>query len=152
MRRGPRPKEEEGLEPASRAEIGLASVRLELPMFRPEPPREGCPSPWGVIDGVTSLGPDAVLVTTPSHGGIWVTPAALERIPEALRASGYSGGGWFEEDCDWCIPYLVLGLSRSDGAAEHQARMRLHAERTLRTYHATHVGLVSLVDQTGAPL
>jgi len=105
-------------------------------MFKNAPPREGDASPWGRIDNVTPLGPEAVSVTTPSHGGIWVTPDALERIPQPLRATAYSGGGWFEEDCDWCIPYLALGLHRFDGPQDRQDRVLAAARRTLRTYHA----------------
>jgi hypothetical protein len=136
-------EEEEGREAVSRAEIGLAPVRLEPPMFRSAPPRSGDASPWGAIDGVTPLGPDAVSVTTPSHGGIWVTPAGLERIPQPLRATAYSRGGWFEEDCDWCIPYLVLGLHLFDGDPERQALVLREAKRTLWTYHPEHAELVS---------
>ena len=91
-------------------------------MPRTLPPREGDASPWGSIDNVTPLGPDAVAVTTPSHGGIWVSPAGLAKIPEPLRATAYSGGGWFEEDCDWCIPYLALGLHAFEEPAERQDR------------------------------
>ena len=111
-------------------------------MFRPLPPREGDTSPWGRIDGATPLGPEAVFVTTPSHGGIWVTPDALAKIPEPLRATAYSGDGWFEEDCDWCIPYLVLGLHRFDGPRDRQDRVLAAARRTLLTYHAANAALV----------
>jgi len=106
------------------------------------PPREGDASPWGLIDSVTPLGPDAVAVTTPSHGGIWVSPAALARIPEPLRATAYSGGGWFEEDCDWCIPYLALGLHAFEAPVERQDHIRAAAQRTLETCHAAHAALL----------
>ena len=111
-------------------------------MFRSTPPRLGHASPWGAIDCVTPLGPDAVSVITPFHGGIWVTPQALARIPEPLRATAYSGGGWFEEGCDWCIPYLVLGLHRFDGAPERQAWRQEAAQKILDACHAAHAGLV----------
>jgi hypothetical protein len=111
-------------------------------MFRNAPPREGDASPWGKIDNVTPLGPEAVSVTTPSHGGIWVTPAALAKIPEPLRTTAYSGGGWFEEDCDWCIPYLALELHRFDGPQDRQDRVLAAARRTLQTYHAGHAALL----------
>jgi hypothetical protein len=111
-------------------------------MFRNTPPRVGDASPWGMIDDVTSLGPEAVSVTTPSHGGIWVTPAALAKIPEPLRATTYSGGGWFEEDCDWSIPYLALGLHRFDGPQDRQDRVQAAARRTLQTYHASSAALL----------
>ena len=119
------------------------------------PPCEGDASPWGSIDSVTPLGPDAVAVSTPSHGGIWVSPAGLERIPEPLRATAYSGGGWFEEDCDWCIPYLALGLHAFEEPAERRDSLRTAARRTLETWHAAHAGLLepspaSAVDHRGA--
>lgn len=116
-------------------------------MFRSAPPREGDASPWGKIDGVTPLGPDAVSVTTPSHGGIWVTPDGLARIPLPLRTTTYSSGGWFEEDCDWCIPYLALGLHRYDEPKDRQDRILAAAWRILRTYHAANA---ALLDSTGS--
>jgi hypothetical protein len=111
-------------------------------MSRTLPPREGDSSPWGLIDNVAPLGPDAVAVTTPSHGGIWVSQAALERIPQPLRATAYSGGGWFEEDCDWCIPYLALGLHAFEEPAERRDSVRAAAWRTLETCHAAHAALL----------
>lgn len=111
-------------------------------MFRSTPPRVGDASPWGMIDIVTPLGPEAVAVSTPSHGGIWVTPGGLAKIPEPLRATPYSGGGWFEEDCDWCIPYLALGLHRFDGPQGRQDHVLAAARRTLQTYHAAGAGLL----------
>lgn len=100
------------------------------------PPRPGGPSPWGAIQTVTPLGPDAAAVTTASHGGIWVSASALGRIPEPLRRTAYSAGGWFEEDCDWAIPYLALALHPFDGA--RGASLRIAAERTVRRWHAPH--------------
>lgn len=119
-------------------------------MFRNTPPREGDASPWGAIDGVTPLGPEAAAVTTASHGGIWVTPAALARIPESLRATAYSDGGWFEEDCDWCIPYLALGLHRFDGPKDRQDRVLAAARRTLQSFHASGAALLDAVGSRDA--
>ena len=36
----------------------------------PFPPCRGSASPWGAIQTVTPLGPDAVAVSTASHGGL----------------------------------------------------------------------------------
>jgi hypothetical protein len=100
------------------------------------PPGPGAPSPWGDIQTVTPLGADAVSVTTASHGGLCVSPAALCRIPEALRRTAFSAGGWFEEDCDWAIPYLALGLHAFEG--DRGAALRMAAVRTVRRWHAAH--------------
>ena len=118
-------------------------------------PREGDSSPWGLIDSVTPLGPDAAAVSTPSHGGIWVSPAGLARIPEPLRATAYSSGGWFEEDCDWCIPYLALGLHAFEEPAGRRDRLRAAARQTLETWHSAHAALLepsaaSAASQQGA--
>ncbi|HXQ46456.1 MAG TPA: DNA repair protein RadC, partial [Caulobacteraceae bacterium] len=106
------------------------------------PPRQGDASPWGIIDNVSPLGPEAVSVTTPSHGGIWVTPDALAKIPDPLRVTAYSGGGWFEEDCDWCIPYLALGLHRFEERSERGAQNLAAARKTLWLCHKDVAGLL----------
>ena len=115
-------------------------------MFRNSPPGPGDSSPWGLIDSATPLGPDAVAVSTPSHGGIWVSLEALEAIPEPLRATAYSGGGWFEEDCDWCIPYLALDLHRFEDGAERGAENLAAAQKTLWLCHKDHAGLLDHAD------
>jgi hypothetical protein len=119
-------------------------------MIRPLAPREGDASPWGRIDNVTPLGPEAVSVTTPSHGGIWVTPDALAKIPPPLRATAQSGGGWFEEDCDWCIPYLVLGLHRYDGPKDRQNRVLAEARWTLQVCHSANAALIDSSEPSSA--
>jgi hypothetical protein len=73
-------------------------------MHTPFPPEVGAYSPWGPIDGVAPLGPDAVDVTKASRGGIAASLTAMARIPAHLRTSAFTGGGWFKEDCDRCIP------------------------------------------------
>jgi hypothetical protein len=103
-------------------------------MLHPFPPACGSASPWGPIQTVTPLGPDAVAVTTASHGGIGVSLTALARIPEPLQATAYSGGGWFEEDCDWAIPYLVLGLGAFEPDAARAAECWAAARATLARF------------------
>jgi hypothetical protein len=76
----------------------------------PFAPDVGDDSPWGRIDHSTPLGPDCVVVSTPGHGGIWVSAHALARIPVHLRKDHQ----WFEEDCDWAIAYVLLDLGRHD--------------------------------------
>jgi hypothetical protein len=99
-------------------------------------PTRGGASPWGFVQTVQPLGPDAAFVNTASHGGIWVSPEGLARIPAALRSTAYSGGGWFEEDCDWSIPYLALGLHRhEDPATDRGEQLRSAARVTFQRFH-----------------
>jgi hypothetical protein len=128
--------------------MGLAR-RWSFPMISPLSPRLGDPSPWGPIDHVQALGEHAVAVATPSHGGLWVSAEAMASIPAPLRATAYSRGGWFEEDCDWCIPYLALGLHRFEASPARAAETLEAARTTLLSCHAGFASL--LLDRPAAP-
>ena len=65
-------------------------------------PYVGGYSPWGQADRVTVVAEGIVFVSTPSHGGFWVRPDLLERIPTAHRAYAAKWSlseQWYEEDC-----------------------------------------------------
>jgi len=50
-----------------------------------------------IADGIWS-------VSTAGHGGLYVSHDRLLQMPAILSAdTPYSGGSWFEEDCDWCL-------------------------------------------------
>lgn len=93
-------------------------------------PRIGHTSPWGRIDNTTAFRSGATLlavsVSTPSHGGIWVAPAERGKLPAGFRARA-----WFEEDCDWAIPYVALGL----GAVDAYTDQTETARDTVRNWH-----------------
>ena len=112
----------------------------------PNAPRLRGSCPWGGIDHLTPLGPDAVSVSTPSHGGIWVSPEGLAKIPAALRETAYSPGPWFEEDCDWAIPYAFLELARYESDLERVQMMRRAALDTLARFHPEAVALLPKAD------
>jgi len=113
-------------------------------MLYPFPPTCGSSSPWGPIQTVEALGPDAVCVTTASHGGLRLSLAAWGRLPEPIRKTAYSDNGWFEEDCDWALPYLALGLDAFEADAARAAEMHQAAVRTVQRFHAAlavHLGV-----------
>ncbi len=60
-------------------------------------------TPWGRADYVREIGNGILSVSTPSHGGYYVPPAMVARMPEAARATFCGVSGWFEEDCDWAL-------------------------------------------------
>lgn len=69
-----------------------------------------CPknTPWGRADYTKQLAPGIWTVGTPSHGGMWIAPELYATMPESIRETRHSHGGWFEEDCDWAIPVLFF--------------------------------------------
>lgn len=83
-------------------------------------------TPWGLAQTVRCMSETIGIwsVSTESHGGIYVDQVANSMIPEYMR----SRGGWYEEDCDWCIPAVVFPDSFPD-------RMRNHAKDALRAWH-----------------
>jgi hypothetical protein len=113
-------------------------------MLYPFPPKRGSSSPWGPIQTVESLGPDVVSVTTASHGGLRVSLTALARLPEAIRETAFSSNGWFEEDCDWALPYLALGLDAFEPDAARGAELHQAAVRTVQKYHPQHAALLGV--------
>lgn len=108
------------------------------------PPSVGSSSPWESIQSITPLGPDAVVVSTASHGGVCVSPVALARLPEPLRQTAFSGGSWFEEDCDWALPYLALGLDAHEADPARGPALRAAAERTIRAHQPQHATLLGV--------
>lgn len=98
-------------------------------------PRAGGPSPWGAIQHVTPMGPDATVATTAGHGGVWISEATFAKIPKAYKALRYSDGQWFEEDCDWCIPYLALRLDRFEATPERGAEVLAYARDAFTRWH-----------------
>lgn len=63
-----------------------------------------CPrhSPWGRIDHQKTIAPGIVEVSTPSHGGVWLSPERNALVPENARRPD----GWYEEDCQWSVVVL----------------------------------------------
>lgn len=71
-------------------------------------------SPWGAVQHITQIAEGIVSVSTASHGGIKVSDERLALMPENMRSTTYSGGGWFEEDCDWCLVAVTFPEAFSD--------------------------------------
>ena len=74
------------------------------------PPRLHGSSPWDQIDFLRVIAPGVVSVSTPSHGGLWISPELEATIPADCQAIArqYAPAGWYEEDCDCLIPIALL--------------------------------------------
>jgi hypothetical protein len=71
-------------------------------------------------------------------------------MSEPIRQTAYSGDGWFEEDCDWALPYLALGLDAYEPDAARAAEVWAAAVRTVQRFHPRHAVLLG-VPATGGP-
>ena len=78
-------------------------------------------SPWGKVDSCKEICEGAWFVGTPRHGGIKLDRKRNASVPEYMRRDG----GWYEEDCDWCIPVIAIrdvlqGIWRKEGETDDQ--------------------------------
>ena len=77
-------------------------------------PKRNMSSPWGAIQHVETIAAGIWRVCTAGHGGVKLDRARNAKVPEYMRRDG----GWYEEDCDWCIPAVVLSVM-DQAAADH---------------------------------
>ena len=63
-------------------------------------------TPWGRYDSCDRIAEGIYFVTTPSHGGFWLSDARMVEMPEAFKSRTFvkpprgEAGRWYEEDCD----------------------------------------------------
>jgi len=66
-------------------------------------------TPWGVADSVEVIADGIWQVGTPSHGGIKLSCKRQAMLPANAGLHNFNKAlAWWEEDCDWCVPYLVF--------------------------------------------
>lgn len=64
-------------------------------------------TPWGRSDSKEILAKGIVSYSTPSHGGIRLSPKRIAQIP-ATAHNFLDSLEWWEEDCDWVVPYILF--------------------------------------------
>ena len=73
---------------------------------------KGSKSPWGTVDnayGYPDEGEGIYSVSTPSHGGLWLSADWKKRLPKGYKP--HTGNKtWAEEDCDAAIVLQAFGL------------------------------------------
>lgn len=92
-------------------------------------------TPWGNSDYQKTIAPGIVEVGTPSHGGIWLSPERVAQLPLGID-NFLHDLRWWEEDCDWCIPYVIFADDiRAHGQAYKFESNLLIARETLERWH-----------------
>jgi hypothetical protein len=88
-------------------------------------------SPWGAVQYVYHVGHNIYVVSTASHGGMYVPPEYNKLIPAYMRAEN----GWYEEDSSIAVPCFILGAAYF--FQPHSVRFILsgEAERTVREWY-----------------
>lgn len=96
---------------------------------------EDLSSPWGTIQDSHEIAPGITSVSTAGHGGVKLDRSRNAQIPAYMRRPG----GWYEEDCDWCLPAVVFEQEWrkwADSTTWTTSNKEMEsAEETLRNWH-----------------
>lgn len=94
-------------------------------------------TPWGESDDDGQKLADGIIAyTTPSHGGIYVSPDRVNKIPPNVKP--FTGNrSWWEEDCDWCVPFIVFqdDIRAYDALHDRFNTLLMSAYETARSCH-----------------
>lgn len=72
-----------------------------------EPQTPSRSTPWGHADFAERIADGIWQVSTPGHGGLWISADRKGQMAEPYRnIRTFAGGRWYEEDCDWCLVAL----------------------------------------------
>jgi hypothetical protein len=98
-------------------------------------------TPWGPAQSVSEIIPGMWHVSTAGHGGIYVSPELYAQMPSYMKATPYSSAGWFEEDIDWVLPFVVFEKQIREQATDAQTLSTInegvHQGYFECTYHST---------------
>lgn len=85
-------------------------------------------SPWGRIDRKELIADGVWFISTPSHGGYFLSNDRLGAISADLSETFAGRGrvGWFEEDCDWAVVALTFPELFPAGALELARNIAKH--------------------------
>ena len=85
----------------------------------------GDATPWGAAETIEQLAPGIAFVSTPSHGGFYLSPSRNACVPYAWRKASFNQqalSGWYEEDCDACM--VALWFTAEIGCNNRAAAQR----------------------------
>ena len=85
-------------------------------------------TPWGPAQTADKVAPGIMFYTTAGHGGVHLSAGRQAKVPAYMQCEG----GWYEEDCDWCIPAIVFADEWNKWSKHADCEQ---AKSTLRNWH-----------------
>lgn len=83
-------------------------------------------TPWGRFDSCERIASGVYFVSTPSHGGYWLSPERRAEVDAKFPGfETFAGGNWFEEDQDWSVVCLAMPYLFPPEAYERARRTSL---------------------------
>ena len=91
-------------------------------------------TPWGKVQDAQELAPGIISYSTAGHGGIWLS--AKRRAALNYDKSFLGTDEWWEEDCDWAVPYYAFAADiKAHGTAYKFDENLIAAINTLKYAH-----------------
>ncbi len=87
-------------------------------------------SPWGPPQDWQEYAEGVYQVGTAGHGGVKLDRKRNALVPAYMRLPG----GWYEEDCDWCIPAIVFPESGLDRGSAKETLLNWHPDAYAKFY------------------
>ena len=101
-------------------------------------------TPWGAPQHLRELAEGIVFYGTARHGGLHLSRTRRNAMPAELRAlETFTGGPWYEEDCDWAIVALAFpdAFEPADVSSAMKTVAHYFSDRLdLATYLTTEAG------------
>jgi len=97
-------------------------------------PRINKNTPWGMADTMHKEAEGIIFYGTPSHGGYWLSPE--RRLQINYSDNWLSTSEWWEEDCDWAVPFWFFRNDIKKGFV---------AENTIERYEKNLVASVNTI-------
>ncbi len=96
-------------------------------------------TPWGIADRAEVLADGIISYGTPSHGGIRLSLARQASIPDGTK-NWLGGKEWWEEDCDWAVPYVLFAddITAHGTAYKHESNLQMARAIVERHYPELH--------------
>ena len=103
-------------------------------------------TPWGQSQRQTTWAPGITDYSCASHGGVHLDKERQTQLPDWARITNFlRTHQWWEEDQDWCVPFLAFLPEIRAYAAEHPDewwakridKSLEHALDTARVYYPT---------------
>ena len=92
-------------------------------------------TPWGQSQTAEKLANGIIGYSTSSHGGIWLSPERTAQLPQGID-NFLHDLRWWEEDCDWAVPYIVFQADiKAYGKAYKFEENLAAAYATVQRYH-----------------
>ena len=89
-------------------------------------------TPWGQSQSQATWAPGIIDYSTAGHGGVGLSKERQAELPDWARINNWVGTHqWWEEDEDWCVPFLAfLPEIRAYAAEGARARMAVISQTT----------------------